>query len=686
LTPEKYTAIHRALLTGFLSGIAQRTETGEYVVAGGMKSWLWPGSGLASKQPKWLVFAESVETTRRFLRTAARIDPAWIEPLAGELVTKTYSEPHWDAESLAVIAYEKVTLWGLPIVPRRRTRYSRIDPAECRRLFLQHGLVAADWPEPPEFLAHNAALIRDIEERQARQRQPALLRDEEDRLDFYARRIPDHISDGATLKHWLREHPSEARRLFMTEADVLHPEARPADASQFPDLLEIHGLKLPLTYQHDPGGANDGVTVTVPQAGLNQLNAAQLGWLVPGLLEEKVAALLRTLPKEHRRELSPIPETAKQLAAGLPFGIGELPQALAKDIEDSLGVKVGREEFDEARLPDYLRMQIEVVQNDGKRLAVGRDLVDLQRQFGAKAAKAFAAVDDAQWTKDGITTWNIGPLPESVPLERFGITLTGYPTLLDQGTSVALRLWDAPEKAGHELRFGLRRLFSLALTRELKTQVDHLPHLNAWTLLAKTFPQPLPLREQLADLTAERACMAASSRPRDQREFQAMLSEGRKRLSIAAAEVVHVVRPLFDEMTQVRRQWEKVKNPQFQPSLADEHDHLARLLSPGFLVRTPWHWLAHFPRYLQAVVRRLEKLPGGGHQRDQQQLPALQLRWRRCFERLKQHEERQIFDPELETYRWTLEEYRVLLFAQELGTAVSVSEKKLDKQWEIVKG
>jgi len=685
LAPDKYAAIHRALLTGFLSGIAQRTDSGEYVVAGGMKSWLWPGSGMAGKQPKWLVFAESVETTRRFLRTAARIDPAWIEPIAGNLVTRTFSEPHWDADNLAVMAFEKVTLWGLLIVPRRRVHYSKIDAAESRRLFLQHGLVAADWPEPPEFLAYNALLIKEVEERQARLRQPALLRDEDERIAFYAQRIPVEISDGASLKHWLRQHPAEARRLLMTETDLLQPDASPTDAAQFPDLLEVHGLKLPLAYQHDPGGASDGVTVTVPQAGLNQLSPARLGWLVPGLLEEKVAALLRTLPKEHRRELSPIPETARQLALRLPFGVGDLMQSLAKELEERHGLKVGRDDFDERRLPEYLRLQIEVVQSDGKPLAVSRDLADLQKQFGAKASTAFAAVDDKHWTRDGLTSWNFGTMPESVVLERFGIQLTGYPTLLDQGTSVSLRLWDAPEKAAHELRFGLRRLFVLALPRELKSQVDHLPHLNAWTLLAKTFPPPFPLKEQLAELIAERACLPGTARPRSVGDFGVMLAEGRRRLSTASAEVVHVVRPLFDAMTQLRRQWEKVKNPQFQPSLLDAHDHLAKLLRPGFLVRTPWEWLAHYPRYLQAVTRRLEKLPAGGHQRDQQQLPALQLRWQRCFVRIKQHEERQIFDPALDTYRWMLEEYRVLLFAQDLGAAIPISEKRLDKQWELVK-
>ncbi len=685
LSAEKYAAVHRALLTGFLSGIAQRTETGEYQVAGGMKSWLWPGSGLAAKQPKWLVFAEAVETTRRFLRTAARIDPAWIEPLAGELVNRTYSDPQWDAEQLAVLAQERVTLWGLPIVPRRRVRYVKINPAETRELFLRHGLLAGEWPEPPQFLAHNLALAKQIEERQARLRQPALLRDDDERLEFYARQIPADVFDGRQLVDWTRQHPAQARGLFMTEADLLEPAATPASADLYPDVLEFHGLKLPLKYQHDPGGENDGVTVTVPQAGLNQLTAARLGWLVPGLLEEKVTALLKTLPKEFRRELSPIPESAKEIAPRLPFGVSELTESLSRWLEQERQLKVSPADFDASRIPEHLRMQIEVVQADGKVAAKGRDLAALQQKLGAAASTTFAAIDDTAWNRDGITTWNFGALPDVVRLERFGVMLPGYPTLIDEGSSVSLRLWDAPEKAAYELRFGVRRLFALGLARELKAQVDHLPHLNAWVLLAKTFPQPCPLREHLADLIVERACLSGGNIPRNAGDFGVGLAEAKRRLSSAVPEVVLAVRPIFDAMTQVRRQWEKVKHPQFQPSLVDAHDQLARLLAPGFLVRTPWNWLLHLPRYLQAVVRRLEKLTGGGHVRDQQQLPGLRLRWQRGFERLAQHQQRQIYDPALETYRWMLEEYRVLLFAQELGTSQPVSEKRLDKQWEAVR-
>ena len=284
LTPparHRYAAIHCALLTGFLSSIAQRTEAGDYLAAGGLRCSLWPGSALADKRPKWVVSAELVETTRRYLRTNARIDPAWIEPLAGHLVQRTYTAPHWDPDSLGVLAEEKVSLFGLPIVPRRRIRYAKIDPVATRRLFLQHGLVEGNWPEPPEFLAHNLSLARQLADLQTRSRQPAHLREDEELRQFYEGRIPADILDGHRLRQWLRT--ADVQPLFMTEADLLRP-AGAAGRSHAVSRADsaIAAWNWRFTYKHEPGSADDGVTVIVPQAGLNQLDADRLGWLIPG--------------------------------------------------------------------------------------------------------------------------------------------------------------------------------------------------------------------------------------------------------------------------------------------------------------------------------------------------------------------------------------------------------------------
>ncbi len=683
--PVRSAGIHRALLTGFLSNIAYRTEAGEYLATGGWKANLWPGSHLVGKSTKWIVCAELVETTRRYLRTVSRIDPAWIEPLAGHLLTRTFSEPHWDPDAQSALAYEKVSLFGLPVVPKRRVRYGKIDAVVSRELMIREGLVLGLWTKPPEFLERNRALAQQLADLQARSRQPAALRDEEDLIAFYETRLPVDIVDGAGLQRWLTSGPrdrAEVRGLSMTEADLLAPSAEVASTTLFPSQLAVSGGTLPLSYKHDPGSEDDGVTLTIPQAGLNQLDAARLGWLVPGLLEEKVTALLRTLPKDLRRSLPSLPETARAIVTELEFGAGELPAAITRQLRKTYGVEVPITAFDDQRLPEHLRLRIAVVDPEGQAIAAERDLGALREQLGAAATALFAATPDPHWTKDGLTTWSCGPLPDSVRVERGGAVLIGTPTLIDRGNSVALRLLDSPIQAGYEFRFGLIRLFCLAAARELKQQVDHLPHLNAWTLLGQTLPQPFPLRQHLTERIAERAFLATAPWPRSQPDFGLRLAEGKRRLSVAAAEVVQQVLPLFEAYTLVRRTWERTNLPQYEATRRDVHDHLSTLLSSGFLIRTPWHWIQHLPRYLRGIARRLEKLSVGGAIKDQQLLPTLLPRWQRWKQRAAASIDR--FDPELENYRWMLEEFRIWLFAQDLGTALSVSEKKIDKQWSLV--
>ncbi len=685
-------AIHRALLTGFLSSIAVRSESGEYLTAGSQKAFLWPGSGLAGKKPKWIVAAELVETTRRFLRVVARIDPNWIEPLAGHLLSRSYSEPHWDAENLGVAAFEKVLLFGLLIIPRRRIGYSRIDPVKTRELFVQHGLVFGEWgavEDPrtpriakPDFLVRNRELIQQLEELQTRSRRGSILKDEDVQFDFYDTRLPADILDGQRLVQWLRTASTEDRqRMLMSESDLVEDEAASATKSEFPDAVQMPGLSLPLSYRLDPGADDDGVTVTVPQEGLNQLDAQRLGWLVPGLIQDKIEALIRTLPKESRRTLVPIPETASRVAEILRFGDGPFAEAVAAGIQEVTGVVVPRTEFQEDRLPYHLRMQIRITDAQGKTLGAGRDLVSLRQEFGGVAATSFSAVDDPRWNRDGILTWDFSTLPTEIDVRRGGISLKGYPTLINNGESVSLRLVDAPLRAHYELRFGVRRLICLTIPRELKQQVESLPQLNNWTLQSKTFPQPLPFRQQLMELIVERAFLPDQSLPRSESQFRECLRAGRLRLAAAAAEVAHMIGPLFQAFLEIRKTWEKTASPQWQPTRQDVHAQLGQLFAPGFLVRTPWPWLQQFPRYARAIVMRLQKLTGGVGLRDQQHLAAVVPRWQRGIERLNQHRERHLYDPELESYRWMTEEFRVSLFAQELGTAVPVSEKRLDQQW-----
>ena len=363
---DDYGAIHRALLTGLLSNIALRGECNEYTGAGGQKFFLWPGSGLFAQKPKWVVAAELVETSRRYLRTAGKIDADWIEPLAQHLVNRSYSNPRWEAKSGNIVADEKVSLFGLVIVPQRRVNYGPIDPVVSRDLFIRHALLAGELTPPPEFLKHNQQLIIDCENLQAKARRANLMLGEQARYDFYAELLPADVFDAARFRRWwLKEQQTHPRLLFMKPSDVMLDESDLLRPGDFPDALDLGRIQLPLEYHLEPGSEEDGITLTVPQAGLNQVLPARLGWLVPGLLEEKLVALIKTLPKPLRRLFVPVPDTAKKVMAELQFGEGHFTATVARILSKMGGQAVSVEAFQEDKLPKHLQMQVRVVDDQG---------------------------------------------------------------------------------------------------------------------------------------------------------------------------------------------------------------------------------------------------------------------------------------------------------------------------------
>lgn len=683
---DQYAAIHRALLTGLLSNVAFKSETYEYTVAGGTKVTLWPGSGVFAKKPKWVMAAEVVETTRRYVRTVARINPDWIEALAPHLTKRAYSEPHWRRGSASAMAYERVSLFGLTIVPRRRVRYGPIDPDKSRELLIQQGLVEAEFDNPPAFLEHNQQFLRELEALQAKARRCDLVIDEPMQFEFYDRRVPSDVYDGVRLRKWLRRaERKNPRVLRMAKSDFLEPETEDVAASDYPDAIAVRQMKLPLEYHLEPGSAEDGITVVVPQEGLNQLDPQRLGWLVPGLLEEKIVALIKALPKPIRRNLVPAPDTARQVLSELKFGQGSFDDEVARILSRIAGEPISRETFETDKLPPHLRMNVKVVDAKGEAVASGRDLAHLRQQLGAKASASFSQMSRHQWNRDGVTAWDFGDLPAQIDLERGGVALKGFPTLIDCGDSVSLRLLDAPEKAAYELRAGIRRLFLLATQRELKKPIDWLPNLNQWALNASTLREGGKLKQWLTELAADRAFLADQPLPRTQAEFEQRRKTGRERIAVAVQDVVALIGPLLETYQGAKVALERRVQPQWKPAIDDMQQQLSHLTEPGFLVRTPWPWLVQYPRYFRAIQVRVQKLAQGGLPRDRRQAQAIEPLWKAYLQRAAQHRERGPYDPQLAHYRWMLEEYRVSLFAQQLGTAISVSDKRLAEQWAKVR-
>ena len=677
-------SLHRALLAGLLANLALKGETAEYTGSGGQKFFLWPGSGLISKKPKWCVAAELVETTRRYARTAARVNPAWIEPLAGHLIQKSYSGPRWDAVGGRVVADEKVTLFGLPVVPRRTANYGPIEPSIARTLFIQTGLVEGDWETPQKFFEHNRKLFAEVTELLTKTRRLDLLKGDAAHFQFYDQRLPADVYDAPTLARWVKgSGPAAATSLFMTKSDIVKDTAAPVAEGDFPDAIVLGGATLPLEYHLEPGSAEDGVTVVVPKEAVNQLRPERLGWLVPGLLEEKVAALIRSLPKQVRTAFVPVPQTAKDVLSRLRFGQGEVEPAIAAELSRIAGERITAGMFDATRLPQHLRMNLRVTDDAGATVAAGRDVAALQTQLGGAASVAFSQSAGAgDWHRDGLTDWSWGDLPVTVELQRGGVKLAGYPAVVDQQDAVGLRLLDTLPGAIRGSRAGLRRLFLLAQGRVVKSQVDHLPDLDRLLMNLATLRPPGDLRRQLAVLVADRALFPTSDDelPRTQSDWQQRSIAARGRIAVAAQDVQALLGPLSQQWQQVRLLLDDRHPPQWQAAVSDVRSQLERLFQGDFLIETPWPWLVQVPRYLTGIKQRFEKLASGGLERDRQLSATLVPRWQSF---LKREEELRGAEPsaKLIQYRWMLEEYRVSLFAQSLGTAVTVSEPRLEKLW-----
>jgi ATP-dependent helicase HrpA len=677
--------VHRALLTGLLSSVAFRAEGNEYTVAGGVKANVWPGSGAFAGKPKWIMAAELVETTRKYLRTVARIDPDWIEPLAGHLVNRAFSDPHWDREAAAPFIHERVSLFGLVIVPRRRKRLGPIDPALARELFIRHALVAGEFDSRAACLAHNRALIEQMQSLEDKARRRDLLRDDDAQTDFYEARIPADVFDGQRFERWIKEaERGQPDLLRMSPADLLHEAEHGVQPEQFPDELRSGEMQLPLDYRYDPTAADDGVTLTVPIEALGQLDRQRLAWLVPGLLEDKIAALVKSLPKSIRTRFVPIPDTARRIAAEIPFGHGVLPAVVAAALTRLSGQPVAPGDFQEDKLPTHLRMNVRVVDAAGHEQAAGRDLAEVRKALGVEATAGLPAIDDARWNSDDLTRWDFGELPAQVELPRGGLTVPGFPALVDRGESVALRLLETAGRAERETRGGLRRLFLLAAGREIKPQVDHLPALGQARLQSAGLPDAGRLRDEVALLLVDRAFIGERPFPRDEDSFKRGLTEGRKRLAAAAQEVANLLGALLPAYQGARLAIERTTAATCRYARDDVQAQLDELTAAGFLTRTPWEWLTHVPRYLKAIQLRLEKLTTGRLAQDQRHQADLAPRVKSYRERAASNRELAIDDPHLDQYRWMLEEFRVSLFAQELGTSLTVSAKRLDKQWALV--
>ena len=680
---DNFDAIHRALLTGFLASIALLTDRHEYTAAGNQKVTIWPGSGLFSEKPKWIVAAELVETTKRYVRTVARINPDWIEPIAGHLMKRTYSDPEWDSQAGSAMAFEKVTLFGIPVVPRRRTRYSKVNPELSREMMIRDGLVEGHLEIDLPFIRHNARLMEELEGLQTRTRRFDLVVDDDERFDFYDKRIPKSIADIHHLKRWLRKAEKNRRGLLnMQKVDLRRKGTEEVTGQEFPDAVQIGQIQLPIEYHLEPGSPEDGVTLELPQEAFNQIDQNRLGWLVPGLVEEKVAALIKSLPKSLRRQFVPAADTATAVAAKLDFGQGNFEQTVARLLTEIAREPVAVSDFQQDRLPNHLRMNVRVVNEEGESLATGRDLKNIRQQIGSGVSTSFAKIDDDRWQQDRLTEWSFGELPAQVAVSRGAIALKGYPTLIDNGDSISLRLRDLPARSALETRAGIRRLVAIALARFVKVQIDNIPRMNEWVMLSAAMGGAVAFQKNLSDLIVDRALFPEKGPyPRTESDFQQRVKKAKSLIPVATQDVTVLVSAIMSGYATLRKAINSTTSPHWKYAADDVKKQIAALTQPGFLTDAAWGWLRQYPRYFEAATVRLNKLPKSGAQKDSKAQQVIEDLVGLYEYRLEEHRERDMYDPNLEYYRWMLEEFRVSLFAQELRTAIPVSEVRLEKQW-----
>ena len=680
--------IHKAVLVGSLGFIGFKTENRDYAGARQNRFFISPGSDLFKKSPTWIVAGELVETTRLFASTCARVEPEWIEAVAGPLCRKKHFDPHWEKKSGFVQVFEQVTLFGLILMARRKVPFGPVDGELARKIFIQAALVEGQFQTTAEFFAHNHGLVAEVRELEHKSRRRDLLVDAQDLFDFYDGLIPEHVHSGHLFHAWYwQAYKKNNRLLFFTRDMLLRHAGEGITGESFPGYLQVHGQKLPLEYHFNPGDGEDGISVCIPLPCLNQLSAPMFEWLVPGLLPNKIQALLKALPKTWRRALVPLPQAGRFCLDHFQVSDRNKPleSILGRLLRQRYGVEIPADAWRFSDLPDHLRMNFKVVdEKTEKVLAQGRDLGVLQKKQGTEAKKSFGQLSKAGFERVGLTRWNFGDLPQQVVIPRKDAgTVYGFPAIQDDGATVSLRLLDDPYQARRITRWGLVCLFALQLPQQVRLLEKTLAPDHSMILAHASLGGRETLLREMIVLVLARVFLEEEEAIETEALFQKRLHAGRGRLPKEAKEVYGLVRAILEHHHALHGMLREMKTPGLRPIAEEVRSHWNMLVFTGFFREIPPVWLKHLPRYLQAIRLRLERR-AFAPQKDAQKAKEIQPLWQQYQTLAKKQAQAKTEDPELQQYRWMLEEFRVSLFAQDLRTIFPVSAKRLVAQWERV--
>jgi len=673
-----YQQVHQSLLSGLLSHCGRKhPEDRSYTGARSSSYHIFPGSGLFGSTPKWLMSAEIVETSKPYARINARVDPAWIEHQGQHLLKRHFSEPHWSRRHGAVFAWEQVTLYALVLVEKRRILFAPIDPATARQVFILEGLVRGGLDTRAAFKSHNEKIRSEVEQLENKRRRRDVLADENAQSEFFEARIPDHVNSAKSFEKWLSSLGPEGREfLFLGHQVLTRDDAGEAPQDLFPDQFEAADRSFELAYHFDPGSPDDGVHISVPIELLNTLSQESLQWLVPGLLRDKLIALIRQLPKPVRRSLTPAPQFADALIESIGKRPGEgMLTACADELRRMTGLDIQEKDLDESTIPLHFRFLVKVLDANGDLIDCGRDLHELQQRHGERAQRRFMDRQGQDFNQDAQTTWTFGTLDLEL---KTADGATAWPALVDQQTGVGARLFDTWDEAALSHIDGVLRLLRLAMPDKLDYVRRHhglsRDALLCWSPVAST-------GELVEDLLQRSllACAGEVSDIRDATSFEELCHRVRNELGQACrqrSDLLNGLLPLYGAVSSKIDESLEQRRPEVFDDLSTQLDDL---VYPGFLAEVEPGRLRHYPRYLRAIEERLLQL-AGDPVRDLQRMESVSSWWRRYLDALDRG---CTYDEALDSFRWLVEEYRVSLFAQKLGTAQKVSEKRLAEAWKL---
>ena len=693
-----YEQVHTALLSGLLGNLGYKIPDAEpkaapFLGARGIKFFIWPGSPRVKKCGRWIMAAELMETSRLFARTVADVDPQWIEHVGRHLIKKSYSEPHWEKKAGAVMAMEKGTIYGLTVYAQRKVTYTDKDPSLCRELFIREALVNGEFETQAPFFRHNQQLVREIRNLEHKARRLDVLVDDELIVQFYDHHLPEEVVSAVTFEQWRKKAEKEnPKMLYLSREELMRHEASGITTEYFPKNMEMKGVSMALTYHFEPGSPRDGVTLAVPLYALNLVDEVQTQWLVPGMLKEKVQLLIKSLPQRYRRHCVPLAEYAKGFVQRNQSLIGQKPllQVLCDDIETQCAIRPQVQDFKLEQLPAHLIMNFKILDEYGRQIEMGRNLAGLKSELGQQAQKSFqeVAAQDSEISHESdqeIVEWNFGELPDIMEIRRKGQSLIGHPALVDHQTHCSLEVFDSPDEATRQHRRGLLRLFKLQLREQIRYLEKNLKSLQNVQMqaamvepLADVFDSFEAMREAVIDASLAQ-CALFEPLPTDAKQFEERRQEAKGKLNLIAQDISRLLGEIVALTAAVSK---KLKSCSDKWVLEDVEHQLKSLFFKDFLLKIGYSHLSHYPRYLNAVLLRLEK------RRDEPDKDAQKMREVTRFVTMYERElanRKGVTDSRLEEFRWMIEELRVSLFAQKLRTPMPVSVKRLDKVWSSIK-